>query len=143
MTTRDRDRLVGVHPRLVSLVSSLLDEMEVRGTPMFVVEGVRTTAQQQAEYAKGRTTVGVHPTAGHPLGATVTMKDGVTHRSEHQSHADGLGYAGDCAFSGAEPFSDLHPWEIYGTLAESVGLVWGGRWAHPHDSPHIELKESA
>lgn len=125
---RDLERLKGVHPTLVAKIVKLLNQF-----PMFVVMGVRTVAEQQALYAQGRTA------PGH----IVTMKDGVVHRSNHQPHADGFGHAVDLAFLpssvSADPFSDAWPWESYGLAVEAAGLIWGGRWAHPHDSPHAEL----
>ncbi len=123
MTDCDLQRLQGVHPKLVSAVTNILGLL-----PMFVVMGVRTVAEQQALYAQGRTLPG-------PI---VTFKDGVTHRSNHQSHPDGLGYAVDLAFVGTDPFNASHPWEQYGAAVEAAGLVWGGRWKMV-DRPHAEL----
>ena len=125
---RDVERLKGVHPTLAKKVLTLLQQF-----PMFVVMGVRTVAEQQALFAQGRT----------KPGRIVTMKDGVVHKSNHQPHADGLGYAVDCAFTPTpqlvDPFDERHPWESYGLAAERLGLTWGGRWSHPHDAPHVEL----
>jgi len=130
LTGRDLDRLLGVHPALVTAITDILDAMAAAGHPMFVVMGVRTIAQQQALYALGRTK------PGH----IVTMKDGVIRPSNHQPKADGYGHAVDCAFSGVvNPFADQMPWEQYGLKVEAAGLIWGGRWDHPHDSPHAEL----
>jgi peptidoglycan L-alanyl-D-glutamate endopeptidase CwlK len=126
---RDTVRLDGVHPNLVIKLGTIFAELTKQGIPMFVVQGVRTLAQQQALYAQGRTT------PGH----IVTYADGVLHRSNHQPHEDGLGHAVDCAFTGNTPFADSEPWEAYGLLVEAQGLLWGGRWLHPHDSPHAEL----
>jgi len=123
-TLRDHERLQGVHPRLQKAILNILNRL-----PMFVVQGVRTTAQQQALYAQGRTAPG----------KIVTMKDGVIHKSNHQPRADGFGHAVDCAWLGPDPFADAHPWEAYGAMVEAAGLTWGGRWTHPHDSPHAEL----
>ena len=131
-TPRDLQRLQGVHPALVQKTLGLLQRF-----PMFVVMGVRTVAEQQALFAKGRTAPPIGPQY------IVTMKDGVVHRSNHQPHADGLGHAVDLAFlptaDRANPFDEAWPWEAYGQAVEAAGLVWGGRWAHPHDSPHAEL----
>lgn len=124
-TARDIERLKGVHPTLAKAVLLLLQEF-----PMFVVEGLRTTARQQQLYAQGRTTPG----------KIVTYKDGVVHKSNHQPHGDGLGHAVDLAFTGPQPFAESHPWGAYGERAESYHLQWGGRWAM-HDLPHIELPE--
>ena len=125
ITLRDQQRLVGVHPTLVAAIRIILGEL-----PMFVVNGVRTQAEQAALYAQGRTT------PGH----IVTHCDGVTTRSNHQLHpSDGLGHAVDCAFIGGDPFSLSHDWNRFGSLAESLGLSWGGRFTILIDRPHVEL----
>ena len=100
---------------------------------MFVVQGVRTTAEQKALYAQGRTAPG----------AIVTYCDGVVHPSNHQPRADGLGHAVDCAFLGAGPFGDQQPWELYGEAVEAEGLIWGGRFHGLVDRPHAELAVTA
>jgi peptidoglycan L-alanyl-D-glutamate endopeptidase CwlK len=132
MTPRDEQRLVGVHPDLIAALEIIFDEMDADKTPMMVIKGLRTQAEQMALYAQGRTTPGV----------IVTFKDGVTHPSNHQPRADGFGHAVDCGFLGPQPFDLRHPWNIYGERVEAHGLIWGGRWSHPHDSPHAELPES-
>ena len=138
MTDRDRQRVEGVHPRLVTIIERVLAIMETAGHPMRVISGVRTTAQQQALYAQGRTTPG----------AIVTYLDGVTKRSHHQAHlATGLGHAVDCAFIDNpdtphnETWDERQPWELYGVAGETFGLIWGGRWRRPVDKPHLELRE--
>jgi peptidoglycan L-alanyl-D-glutamate endopeptidase CwlK len=129
-STRDLARLTGVHPALIAKIETIFVQMSGMGHPMFVAQGVRTVAQQQAIYAQGRTAPG----------KIVTNKDGVKFPSNHQPHADGLGHAVDCAFLGAkDPFDEHLPWQSYGLLVEAQGLRWGGRWSHPHDAPHAEL----
>lgn len=127
MTERDQERLAGVRPELIAALEAVFDEMDAEAAPMFVIAGVRSVAQQQALYAQGRTVPG----------AIVTYKDGVTHRSNHQLHDDGFGYAVDCAFQGPQPFDPRHPWEKYGEALEAHGAIWGGRWKMV-DQPHAE-----
>lgn len=130
---RDSQRLDGVHPDLIAKLSRIFVKMQAAGHQMFVVMGVRTVAQQQALYALGRT----------QPGRIVTMKNGTTNPSNHQPHADGYGHAVDCAFWGvSQPFDATLPWETYGEAVEAEGLTWGGRWTHPHDSPHAELSDA-
>jgi peptidoglycan L-alanyl-D-glutamate endopeptidase CwlK len=129
MTDRDRARLVGIYPQLVAILEDVFAELAAAGTPMFVVVGLRTVADQQADYAKGRTAPG-------PI---VTMCDGVRHPSPHQVKADGFGHAVDSAFIGPDPFALTHPWEAYGEALEARGLTWGGRFSHPVDLDHAEL----
>lgn len=128
MTPRDHERLIGVHPVLIGVIESVLDEMHADGHPMFVVEGLRTDRRQAELYAQGRTTPG-------PI---VTYKNGTTHRSNHQPR-DGFGWAVDCAFMGAQPFDDRHPWEQFGEALEARGISWGGRWSFS-DKPHAEYQ---
>ncbi len=130
MTSRDSDRLTGVHPTLIAAIVRVLGEMSADSTPMFVVGGVRSDKQQAALYAQGRTAPG-------PI---VTYKDGILHKSNHQIHADGFGYAVDCAFVSKSPFDLSHPWEQYGLALEALGIQWGGRWKMV-DKPHAELME--
>jgi peptidoglycan L-alanyl-D-glutamate endopeptidase CwlK len=135
LISRDHDRLKGVHPDLVEAVVKILDAMDILGWPMFVTDAVRTQAQQQALYAQGRTAPG----------RTVTNADGVTNRSNHQVHSDGWGHAVDCAFLDdpatptVEMYDDRSPWKLYGLIAQTLGLKWGGNWAAFPDLPHVEL----
>lgn len=120
--------LTGVHPDLVARIDKVLAAMSMLGHPMKVVQGLRTTAQQQALYAQGRTAPG----------RVVTKADGVLAKSNHQAHVDGLGHAVDCAFQLPDPFDEHAPWSAYGACVQAVGLVWGGTWTTP-DRPHAEL----
>lgn len=72
----------GLHPKLIQLI-----EAAILDTPIdfSITSGVRTTKEQQALYAQGRTT----------KGAIVTQSDGVKKKSNHQVKVDGLGHAFD------------------------------------------------
>jgi peptidoglycan L-alanyl-D-glutamate endopeptidase CwlK len=73
------------------------------------------------------------------------MGSNVTHAAAFQSwHQYGL--AADCAFlrDGKLLISEKDPWtmrgyRLYGEVAESVGLTWGGRW-NMMDLGHTELR---
>jgi peptidoglycan L-alanyl-D-glutamate endopeptidase CwlK len=126
------DKLAGVHPALINRVRLILDAMATLGHPMLVTDGVRTQAQQQALYAKGRTAPG----------SKVTNVDGVRVKSNHQPKADGFGHAVDCCFfdeRGKPSWAESHPWRLYGEMAKALGLVWGGDWKSIVDKPHVEL----
>lgn len=131
MTQRDLERLTGVHHDLSHRLTFVYEEMVKLGFVMFVVEGVRTNERQAYLYSLGRSRPG----------QIVTYKDGERFRSNHQPHPDGMGYAVDSAFTPKEikdPFSHRWPWEKFGELVESTGLLWGGRWKMV-DLPHSEL----
>ena len=127
MTKERRDRLTGVHPNLARKVERILDAMLDLGFPMFITGGVRTTEAQQELYAQGRT----------KPGKIVTNADGILKKSNHQVAEDGFGHSVDLAFQGRSPWAESHPWTLYGTMAEALGLYWGGRWPTLVDRPHI------
>ena len=94
------------------------------GYDMAILEGYRSAARQHALAALG---------------------PGVTNARAWQSwHQYGL--AADCAFvrDGRLVISEQDPWamrgyQLYGQVAESVGLTWGGRWKMM-DFGHTELR---
>jgi peptidoglycan L-alanyl-D-glutamate endopeptidase CwlK len=94
------------------------------GYDMAILEGYRSAARQDALAALG---------------------PGVTNARAYQSwHQYGL--AADCAFvrDGRLVISEKDPWtmrgyQLYGQVAESVGLTWGGRWKLM-DLGHTELR---
>lgn len=136
MTERDSQRLAGVHPELVAKIEKILDAMRVLGFPMMIVAGVRSLEEQQRLFAQGRTAPG----------AIVTNADGLRATSNHQVKGDGFGHAVDCAFvddpttARVETWDPRQPWDLYGLMAESLGLSWGGRWKRFPDKPHLELR---
>ncbi len=122
-------KLDGVHPDLVAKVQSIIAAMGELGFVLRVTDGVRTTEQQAALYAQGRTAPG----------RIVTNADGVVKRSNHQARG-GFGYAVDCCFvvDGQPSWAESNPWALYGAMATALGLTWGGNW-HTPDRPHVEL----
>jgi peptidoglycan L-alanyl-D-glutamate endopeptidase CwlK len=151
MTPRDEARLVGVHPALIEAIDRVLTAMSILGYPMGVTDGVRTLVEQQALYAQGRKQFNGAWKVVEPL-KIVTNCDGLLKPSNHQVKADGLGHAVDCAFlkdlnHDGEPdeplaftWDEMRPWGLYGALAESQGMMWGGRWTSIIDRPHVELR---
>ena len=97
---------------------------ERHGYDMAILEGYRSAARQDALAALG---------------------PGVTNARAYQSwHQYGL--AADCGFvrDGRLVISEKDPWalrgyQLYGQVAESVGLTWGGRWKMM-DLGHTELR---
>jgi peptidoglycan L-alanyl-D-glutamate endopeptidase CwlK len=97
---------------------------ERHGYDMAILEGYRSAARQDALAALG---------------------PGVTNARAYQSwHQYGL--AADCGFvrDGRLVISEKDPWalrgyRLYGQVAESVGLTWGGRWK-TMDLGHTELR---
>jgi peptidoglycan L-alanyl-D-glutamate endopeptidase CwlK len=98
---------------------------EEHGYEMALLEGWRSPERQAMLAAKG---------------SNVTMAG--AWQSYHQ-----YGLAADCAFykQGKLVISEKDPWamrgyEIYGQVAEQMGLTWGGRW-QMMDLGHIEWRK--
>jgi peptidoglycan L-alanyl-D-glutamate endopeptidase CwlK len=98
---------------------------ERHGYDMVLIEGYRSPERQEALRSQG-----AHVTQAGAL------------RSYHQ-----FGLAADCAFyrDGKLVISERDPWamrgyQLYGAVAEELGLTWGGRWASISDFGHVELR---
>lgn len=124
-------RLTGVHPKLVTACRTLLATMETLGFPMFIANGLRTVAEQDALFEQGRTTPG----------NIVTNVDGSDlSKATHCPQTDGYGHAVDFAFSSPKPWDAAHPWRAFGENAKALGLKWGGDWkTMKGDLGHVEI----
>jgi peptidoglycan L-alanyl-D-glutamate endopeptidase CwlK len=98
---------------------------EQHGYEMVLLEGYRSPERQSRLAAMG----------SHVTKAGAYM-------SYHQ-----FGLAADCAFvrQGKVVISERDPWamkgyELYGQVAQSAGLTWGGGWRSIKDYGHVELR---
>lgn len=119
--------------------------MEFRNSPVATGETLRTVDRQEWLYALGRTIRNPGTASGREgLGATVTEKDGVTHKSVHQSGdaADfvpiirGLRQIPPIYEDDAR--TKIHP--VYRNAREvcaSLGLRYGLSWG---DAVHVEMR---
>lgn len=122
LSSRDHQRLFGVHPDLVRVIERAADLSDIEFT---VIEGVRTVDRQKQLVAKG---------------ASQTMN------SRHIKAANGFSHAVDIA-----PVIDGRiswDWPLYHRLApivkkaakdEGVPIEWGGDWKSFKDGPHWQL----
>lgn len=95
------------------------------GYEMVLLEGYRTPERQSA---------------------LANIGSNVTNAGPNQSYHQ-FGLAADCAFmkSGKVIISEKDPWamqgyQLFGEVAESVGLTWGGRWKMM-DLGHVEYRK--
>ncbi len=129
-------KLTGVHPELVKRITLVLLDMESRGLPMKITDGLRTLPEQQYLYSLGRTRPG----------KKVTNADGIRSKSNHQAKADGFGHAIDVTFINKQTGQVWWPegglwterWKRFGMVVVKHGLKWGGNWKSP-DRPHVEF----
>lgn len=134
-STRDMQRLDGVHPELVTRLRRVFARFPSSsgGSRLFVAEGVRTQARQYELWQIGRTQ---REGAWVVTGKTVTQCDG-THKPSNHQVREGYGWAVDVAWMGGAPYTG--PWMEFGRVAERAGLTWGGRFPKV-DMPHVELR---
>ena len=150
--------LKGVHPNLVNFMTELI---KISPWDFKITAGVRTAAEQNLEYQKGRTAPG----------SKVTNVDGYKLKSNHQVKFNGLGYATDIGVLVKEKvkvsvmengkkvekviekdvykgtWKDFHYYQdIYNAaknagLLERYGIEWGGNcWRTFKDAPHWQIK---
>ena len=124
------DYRTGLHPTLLIKLDQVLAAMTALGHPMQPCSGPRTAQQQHDIWIE-------HPER--------TRCDGYVKKSDHQIQADGYGHAVDCCFSTGEAFGESQPWGTFGVCAETVGLIWGGRFTtiRGGDRPHVALPAQA
>lgn len=125
-----------LHPELQKKIAQLQDLCKAQGITIGISECLRTKAEQDALYAKGRTTGG----------SIVTNCKGSTYSSMHQwgvafdfylkVDVDGDGKTSDDAFNDATGL-----FEKVGRIGQSIGLEWGGSWRSFKDKPHFQLPD--
>jgi hypothetical protein len=125
MKPSSEKRLQQLHPALAAAVRAMIADLAAQGTVVEVVQGLRTFAEQDALYAKGRTAPG----------AIVTQA-----RGGESNHNFGL--AVDlCPFTNDKPDwnAPMAVWAAIGASAAAHGLEWGGQWKKFLDKPHVQL----
>lgn len=122
--SRDWQRLDPEFAQRLLLIFKIMKERH--GYDMALLEGYRSPERQNKLAS---------------MGSSVT--NAVAFQSYHQ-----YGMAADCAFlrNGKIVITEKDPWamrayELYGEVAESVGLTWGGRWKMM-DFGHTELRRA-
>ena len=116
LTPRDLERLRGVHPDLVRVVTRARADFA-----FFVIEGMRSEARQRALVARG---------------ASRTMQ------SRHLTgHAVDLGPV-PLDWEDKVSFRRMAGAVLRAADAEGVAVIWGGSWRSFYDGPHFELSRA-
>ena len=113
-----------LHPILRAKAAQFINAVEKKlGKRLKITDGLRTFAEQDALYAKGRTTSGSK----------------VTNAKGGQSYHN-YGLAFDCYFTkdGKVDFSKPINAEV-AKVGQELGLEWGGVWKSLKDFPHFQL----
>ena len=125
-----------LHPELQKKVVKLQKECLKAGIKIKIGECLRTVAEQNALYAKGRTAPGY----------IVTNAKGNSYSSMHQwgvafdffldMDVDKDGKTSDDAFNNATRLFNK-----VGAIGKKLGLEWGGDWKSIKDLPHFQLPD--
>lgn len=126
-----------LHPELQKKIEELMSLCAKNGITIGIAECVRTVAEQNALYAKGRTAPG----------KVVTNCKGTDYKSMHQwgvafdfylkcdANKDGRVNSLDSYYDATGLFAKV------GKLGQSIGLEWGGSWTSIIDKPHFQLPQ--
>ena len=116
-----------LHPELQKKLNQLITECNKVGLKIGISECLRTVAEQDALYAKGRT----------KPGSIVTNARGSSYSSMHQWGVAFDFYRND----GKGAFVDYDNFFTkVGKVGKKLGLEWGGDWKSIKDKPHFQLK---
>ena len=125
-----------LHPSLRQKIDELVTLCGKLDIYIGIGECLRTVAEQDALYAKGRTAPG----------NKVTNCKGSTYSSMHQwgvafdfylkMDVDGDGSVADDAFNNSTGL-----FQKVGGIGKSIGLEWGGDWTSIKDMPHFQLPD--
>jgi len=140
--------LESLDPQAKEKIQLFLDKLKENDVKYAIIETKRETSVQRAYYAQGRKPLSEVNNLRREAGLwmitdsenmhTVTNCDGINTKSKHQ-----FGRAIDVvpADVTGRPIwnSPKAAWEKMGSIGESCGLVWGGRWKSLPDKPHYEV----
>ncbi len=111
----------GLDPEFVKKLNRFEAALAGQGIKVVMTCGYRSVEEQNKLYAKGRTAPG----------SIVTKA-----RGGYSWHNWGL--AADYAFVINGKVTWNGPWNIFGQVAASCGLEWGGGWKKFKDRPHVQ-----
>lgn len=123
-------RLEDLAPPVQAAALSLVSLAAAQGFDLLVYCTLRSNAEQAALYASGRTRSGPILTAAQPG------------QSLHNPDENGHAWAFDAVpiVNGKCAWLDDNALHTVGVLAESVGLVWAGRWpGRLREKVHFQL----
>jgi len=119
------DRLQGLHPKVRVPFQAFIEECEnTLDITLRISQGLRTIAEQDALYAKGRSTAGPVVTNAkggssfHNYGLAIDLVEMVN---------------GDTEVNWKYDMVNLR------ATAQKHGFEWGGSWIHLKDYPHFEM----
>ena len=122
--SRSEKAIATLMPEVQPLARALVQKAASVGITIKIISGLRTYAEQDALYAKGRTEPG-------PI---VTKAKG-----GYSNHNFGIAF--DIGvFEGNKYLDESPKYKAVGALGVDMGLEWGGNWKTIVDQPHYQLR---
>ena len=125
-----------LHPTAQKKAMQLQNECKKQGIVIGISECLRTVAEQDALYAKGRTTGGSKVTNCQGKDFSSMHQWGVAFDFYLKMDVDGDGKTSDDAYNNATRLFNQ-----VGAIGKKLGLEWGGGWKSPVDLPHFQLPD--
>ena len=121
---RSEKVIATLHPRLRDPARKFVLAAAEQGVTIKLISGLRTYAEQDALYAKGRTAPG----------PVVTKA-----RAGYSNHNFGLAF--DIGvFSGGKYIPESPAYKTIARIGKWLGFEWGGDWTSIKDEPHYQLR---
>jgi peptidoglycan L-alanyl-D-glutamate endopeptidase CwlK len=121
---RSEATIATLQPEVRPYARALVQSAASVGITIKIISGLRTYAEQDALYAKGRT-------AG---GSKVTNA-----RAGYSNHNFGIAF--DIGVFEGSSYKDESPkYKVVGALGVKLGLEWGGNWKTIVDEPHFQVR---
>lgn len=122
--SRSEKAIATLLPEVQPLARALVHKAASVGITIKIISGLRTYAEQNALYAKGR----------NEPGDIVTKAKG-----GYSNHNFGIAF--DIGvFEGNKYLPDSPKYKAVGALGVDLGLEWGGNWKTIVDQPHYQLR---
>lgn len=125
-----------LHPELQIKLALLQEACKKKGITIGFAECLRTKAEQDALYAKGRTKPGNIVTNAPGSSCSSMHQWGVAADFYLQMDVDGDGKASDDVYNNSTGLFNQ-----VGKIGKSLGLEWGGDWKSIKDLPHFQLPQ--
>lgn len=121
---RSEKVIATLRPNVQPYARALYFKAREHGITINILSGLRTYAEQDALYAKGRSTPGPKVTNA---------------RGGYSNHNFGIAF--DIGvFEGSRYLGDSPKYKAVGVLGSELGLEWGGHWKTIVDQPHFQLR---
>ena len=133
VSQRNEKSIARLHPQVRGLIRRFINDVYIKHqVQLVIVQDYRTYAQQDALYAKGRTT----------SGSIVTNAKGGQSNHNFALAVDvfPLWNDGKLHMDAKSDKKNIEVLRKISSVGKSIGLEWGGDWKSIVDNPHFQLK---